>query len=364
MKIFTRQLSHMDIATSALSDILYFDIETTGLSAQNNRIYLIGCAVHDGQGFLITQWFDDTGNEEKQILSSFFIYAAGFGRLINYNGNRFDIPFLQKRAAVYGLKDTLSDMVSLDLYKEIVPYKNLLGVSDCKQQTIESLFASGRTDHTSGGELTEVYKNYLAGGGSRAEEEKLLIGHNEADLEGLISITPVLAFHDLPESKLTVYKALVNTYTDFSGARQHELLLHFRSEKSAPLQIHTVMERCHLTLFLNEGLIKVPLIQAELKYYYAGYKDYYYLPDEDMALHKSIAGFVESSHRVQATASTCYTRKRSVFLPQWDIFIEPFYKYELQDTKSFFELRDEMKKNREFFSSYAEYLFRYMIKNS
>lgn len=363
MKIFTQQLTHMDLSTAALSDVLYFDIETTGLSAQNNRIYLIGCAVHDGQGFLLTQWFDDTGTEEKQILSSFFIYAAGFARLINYNGNRFDLPFLHKRAEVNGLEDTVSGLVSLDLYREVVPYRNLLGIGDCRQQTIEALFSTGRKDHTSGGELIDVYKNYIAGS-REPESEAMLIGHNRADLEGLISITPVLALHDLSSAGLTVYRALINTYTDYSGTEQKELLMHFRLDRSVPLQLHSVFERCHLTLFGNEGLLKIPVVQAELKYYYAGYRDYYYLPEEDMALHKSIAGYVESSRRVQATAATCYTRKRSAFLPQWDLFLEPFFKYELNDSKSFFELRDEMKKDRSFFSSYASYLFRTIIKNS
>ena len=363
MKIITQQLTHMDLTTAALSDVLYFDIETTGLSAANNRVYLIGCAAHDGQGFLLTQWFDDTGADEQQILSSFFIYAAGFSRLVNYNGNRFDLPFLHKRAEVNGLEDTVSGLLSLDLYREIVPCRNLLGLRDCRQQTVEALFSSGRRDHTSGGELVDVYKDYISGRRD-PEQEKLLLGHNRADLEGLVSITPVLALHDLPSAGITVYKALVNTYTDYAGTEQKELLMHFRTDRNIPLQLHSEFERCHLTLFSNEGLLKVPVVTAELKYYYAGYRDYYYLPEEDMALHKSIAGYVESSHRVQATAATCYTRKRSAFLPQWEPFREPFFKYELNDTKCYFELCDDMKKDRAFFSSYAAYLFRTIIKNS
>lgn len=58
----------------------------------------------------------------------------------------------------------------------------------------------------------------------------------------------------------------------------------------------------------TEALLKVPIYEEELKYFYSNYHDYYYLPTEDVALHKSVAGFVDKAHRVNATAATCYTR--------------------------------------------------------
>ena len=35
------------ISTAPLSDFLFLDIETTGLSADHNAVYLIGCVYHD-----------------------------------------------------------------------------------------------------------------------------------------------------------------------------------------------------------------------------------------------------------------------------------------------------------------------------
>ena len=54
----------------------------------------------------------------------------------------------------------------------------------------------------------------------------------------------------------------------------------------------------------------------------------FYLPEEDMAIHKSIASFVDKDYREQATAANCYTRKFSLYLPQWEVLVEPFFKRE------------------------------------
>ena len=48
-----------------LSDFLFLDIETTGLGAENNAVYLIGCIYHQTDGWNLIQWMDNTGGEEK-----------------------------------------------------------------------------------------------------------------------------------------------------------------------------------------------------------------------------------------------------------------------------------------------------------
>ena len=115
--------------------------------------------------------------------------------------------------------------------------------------------------------------------------------------------------------------------------------------------------------FKGEGTlctIKVPIYEEELKYFYSNYHDYYYLPSEDVALHKSVAGFVDKAHRVPASAANCYTRKLASYLPQWDIVFEPFFKREYKSRELFFELTDEMKRDRQAFSKYASHILSVM----
>ncbi len=129
-----------------------------------------------------------------------------------------------------------------------------------------------------------------------------------------------------------------------------------------PLPVSNLSNGCYFSGEASEGILKVPLYEEEMKYFYSNYKDYYYLPAEDVALHKSVATFVDKSHRIQASAANCYTRKYALYLPQWDIFMEPFFKRDYKSKELFFELTEEQKKDRDLFSRYAQYLLGKMAK--
>ncbi|MBQ3791429.1 MAG: hypothetical protein II800_10885 [Lachnospiraceae bacterium] len=82
---------------------------------------------------------------------------------------------------------------------------------------------------------------------------------------------------------------------------------------AAPLFVHR--DGIYLWLSGDHGRLRAPILTEELKFFYPNPQDYYYLPMEDEAIHKSVSSFVERSHRVQATVTTCYTKKSGMFLP-------------------------------------------------
>ncbi len=363
MKIITRTIENTDRFSAALSDVLYLDIETTGLSAERANVYLIGCAGHEEGGWHMTQWLDQTGNEEKEIISSFLSYASGFKMLIHFNGTHFDLPFLIKRSAALGLDaSVLSGISSVDIYKILSPYRNLLGLPNMKQQTVEAFLGSGRLEHESGKDLIPVYRDYTRL--HRESDLMLLLSHNEADIRGLISMMPVLAFGQLPDSKLTVYRAQLGACESASGETGEELLFHYRSTCALPAAVHASYDHCFVRQSGTEGLLKIPVYTEEMKYFYPGYRDYYYLPAEDMAVHKSIASFVERSHKVQASASNCYTRKTSRFLPCMGYETSPVFFRSFEEKTPFFELTDPLKKDRVRLSDYATAVFHSIIQNN
>jgi hypothetical protein len=103
-----------------------------------------------------------------------------------------------------------------------------------------------------------------------------------------------------------------------------------------------------------------------MKYFYAGYKDYFYLPDEDTAIHKYIASYVDKDNKVPARPDNCYTRKTAFYLPQWqmgggDLFRKPFFKRSYKDPDLFFEFTDDLKKDRNFLSDYAYHVYRHLL---
>ncbi len=61
-----------------------------------------------------------------------------------------------------------------------------------------------REDKYNGGQLIEVYKDYLA---TRDEFlYNLLILHNEDDLKGMPSILPVLYYHDFLRGRICLHR--------------------------------------------------------------------------------------------------------------------------------------------------------------
>ena len=63
-----------------LSSIVFFDIETTGLSWRTSHLYLIGAAWMDGSVWHIRQWFLQKPSEEPELLDQFSDFLKGFSR--------------------------------------------------------------------------------------------------------------------------------------------------------------------------------------------------------------------------------------------------------------------------------------------
>ena len=301
---------------------LFIDIETTGLYAKSSNLYMIGCAyLSDIDGpahWRSIQWFATNYDDEYNVLDAFVKFAANYRFFIHFNGNSFDIPYLQSKIEHYRLELDFNRFEGIDIYRRIAPYKNFLKLPNCKQKTLEDfLNTTHREDKYTGGELIEIYHDYVLT--HNESSEQLLLLHNEEDIKGMLEIVSALAIPDLFHLPVKVTRVQANYYKDIN-------------EKQCP----------------------------EIKYFYSNYKDYYYLPKEDIAVHKSVSAFVDKAYREQATAHNCYTRKASSYLPQWDAVFVPFFKRSYDDKALFFELTDELKTQREAFNLYAHHILQMM----
>lgn len=337
-----------------LNDILFIDIETTGFLSGSSSIYLIGTAYLKDENWCIRQFFASSPEEEEQVLKSFFDFAKDFSFIVHYNGNTFDLPFIKAKADKYKINDVLVEKSGLDIYRRITPYKNLLKLPDCKLKTVETFLGIDREDEYSGGELISVYSEFVESHDFALYQ--LLLLHNSDDMKGMLNILPILSYYDLFNDELTAVKVSANHYQDINEIQKNELLINVSISSKLPCPISFMGQGCYFKANENQGSLLVPLYEEELKYFYANYKDYYYLPLEDTALHKSIASFVDKDYRTQATAKNCYTRKYGTFLPQWSVLVEPFFKRDYESTDLFFELTDDIKKNRALFSAYASHI--------
>lgn len=365
MNIITKQFN--DINTAYLSghfgkleDILFLDIETTGFTAKTSSLYLIGCAYFDGLTFSCKQFFAEKPAEEPDILREFMKFAADYKLLIHFNGNNFDIPYLMDKCEKYEISCGLTEMTGIDLYKRISPYRNFLKLPNCKQKTLEQYLRIDRRDVYSGKDLINVYHDYVSL--FNVDSLTKLLIHNEEDIRGMINIVPMLAYIDIFYEKLKVTKVSMDTYLDQSGQTQTELVMKLKLPSHLPMDVTHMSEGCYFNGSDDEGILKVPVYTGELKYFYANYKDYYYLPEEDEALHKSVARFVDAQHRTQATAANCYTRVTSIFLRRFNSDFLPVFKFDYQSKELFIEITKERKVDREFFSTYASSVLNFINK--
>lgn len=341
-----------------LERILFIDIETTGFTARSSYLYLIGCAYFLAGKWRTIQWMAESYDQEKNILTAFFDFAKLYRYLIHFNGNNFDLPFLKQKCEQLGLPYNFDNFEGIDLYRRISPYKFFLKLPNCKQKTMEQYLGIDRKDVFSGGELISLYHDYVKNPTEFAENALLL--HNADDLKGMLETLPMLSYYDLFNTPSKAKKVQANTYRDANGNLRKELIITLSLGTALPKPVSCQANLCFLHGEDDVLTLKVPIYHEEMKYFYSNYHDYYYLPSEDIALHKSVASFVDREHRVAATAATCYTRKDSNYLPQWDVVFEPFFKRDYSSKELFFELTDEMKKNRQAFGTYADHILSMM----
>ncbi len=309
---------------------IYFDIETTGLSAQTSYVYLIGCACQEQDGFVLTQWLCTEPAEEKELLRLFFDKAKDFDLLLHYNGTGFDLPFLEKKAVRHCLTSPLAQLESLDLYRTARSMKPWFSLTDLKLKTMERFFGFPRTDVFSGEDLIAVYAkflglyrlNTLTNNKMQAEEHALtqvLLLHNAEDVKNLPSLTVLFFLRYLPAffkaERLRLPSAPPKQ--DAPGLFSCSYSLPFSVPEDFTLSLPWETSDLRLLFSAEQGTVSffLPVCEAELKYFYPNPADYYYLPLEDCAMHKSVASFVEKEYRRKATAATCYTKKTGAFLP-------------------------------------------------
>ena len=341
-----------------LERVLFMDIETTGFTARSSYLYLIGCAYPLAGKWHTIQWMAESYDQEIEILKAFFEFSRHFRYLVHFNGNNFDMPFIIQKCQQYSLPYNFDNFQGIDLYKRIAPYKFFLKLPNCKQKTLEQFLGIDRKDVFSGGELIGIYHDYINHPSEFSENALFL--HNADDLKGMLEILPMLSYYDLFNHSVHAKKVQANSYRDLNGGHRKELIITLTLDQPLPKAVLSSANGCYFRGEGNDASLKIPIYDEELKYFYSNYQDYYYLPTEDVALHKSVASFVDREHRIPASAANCYTRKFSSYLPQWDFLFEPFFKREYKSRELFFELTDEIKRDRQLFSDYAAHVLNMM----
>ncbi len=318
------------------SSALFFDIETTGFKAASSKLYLIGYGCRKEAGIWeITQMLAEKSSEERELLLRFSELLKSIQVVIHFNGNRFDIPYLEEKYAYYHLPSPFSGVGTVDIYAEIRPYRDLLGLRRLNQKSVESFLEISREDRYHGGELIDVYRYFKKNLTDQDALRKLML-HNYEDVKGMFSLSSMLAYTSLPEA--------LSAESLKSFSLGESLSASFLLKEPVPKPVASQLDLYSLKLEADCLSLTVPILKGTLLHFFPNWKDYYYLPEEDMAIHKSVASFVNKAHRVKASAATCYIKKEGSYLPQKTAQFQPSFRISYKDKREYFEaerLRDQ-----------------------
>lgn len=177
-------------------NVCFIDIETTGLSSKFNSIYLIGIMYYniEEKMWYLIQSFAESLDEEKELLISFINFIYNFDKVVTYNGDTFDIPFINNRLKHYNIEYQISLENSFDLYKYIRENRNYLDLENLKLKTIEKRLGIYREDLYSGKDCIKFYRDYVKT--KNKEFKDIILKHNYDDLYYLIFILEILDIID------------------------------------------------------------------------------------------------------------------------------------------------------------------------
>lgn len=310
MRIYTYDESDLSVDYNCISDnpnnILYFDIETTGLDALRSELYMIGYGEYADGIWRTTLLFNDDGHSETDMLERFSAVIRSHSILVSYNGDTFDIPYIRKRLSMNDLPPVIDIPVSTDIYKVVRRYKKLLSLSSARQIDVEDIIRFRRNTFISGGKLIDAYTEYISGQPSEESSESLLkelLTHNHDDIRGLMSIT---GFFNLTH--------ITDTYT-IDGVQEDEHFITYTcTGTKLPCRITASARGAVVNICGSILTLRIEKYIMPMRYYFRDYRNYYYLPLEHTVIHKSVAAYVDSSHKEKATKDNAYVTKNSCFI--------------------------------------------------
>lgn len=336
-------------------EVLLFDIETTGFSANTSLLYMIGFCYYQDGNWHYRMLFNDDGRSELSILEAFQQIIEPYSTLIHYNGDGFDLPFLtdkyhqyqQLGVALSGDK-LLETKESIDLYKEIKPYRNGFKLPNLKLVTIEAALGRTRKDTETGGTLIPLYKSYIKN--PTYDLEQRLFQHNYDDILAMIPLLQLLNYRCLVQQD---WKITQIQETDEDIQIQLEL------DYPIPLPLNLDQPDFHCNILEQKAQAIIPIYTEKMRYYIPNWKDYYYLPMEERVIHKSVAEFVNPEFKERAKKQNCFLEKEGRFIPcpakilNWE-----FRTFKKKDIKgpSFLELEDISANQTEFWLEYLRYI--------
>ncbi len=244
---------------------LFFHITTTGHFWRNSSIISTSILYKNtNETWIKKEWVSEIESDEFDMLEILAKELEPFSTLIGFNSTSFHIPYLEQKYRAYGLPSPFEGKHHIDQLKEI---KNI-----------------GKQLHIS----TKLNDLRLF----------LKLPDDYSEIECIAASAALFQYAEILNGAFSVRKA---------ESIDKECLFHCNTELTFPVDIRIHDDEFYLIGSETELKIKVKTNQNRLKLYYNNYKDYFYLPEEDMVIHKSLASAIHKDKKVKATTDNCFT---------------------------------------------------------
>lgn len=179
---------------AALGDLLFIDIESTGLGGAGAMAFLVATGRLEPragvQAFVLRQYLATSPPEEGAVLAALLEdaeVASGEAVLVSYNGRAFDAPMLDERSTMHRMRAGFDALRHVDL---LAPVRTGLrgAMASCRLCMVETevLGATRPTTEVGGADVPGWYFRYLRTGDARLLAP--IVEHNAQDVVALGAI--------------------------------------------------------------------------------------------------------------------------------------------------------------------------------
>jgi uncharacterized protein len=177
-----------NIKDYGLSDFLFLDTETTGLSlGAGSIVFLFGGCFFTISGLHVVQIFLDDPSNEELFLANIEELFKNHKSLVSYNGKSFDIPMLRSRMVLNHMSYGNLNKDHLDLlhFSRMIWKLRLESrrLSDIEREILDFQRTG---DEVPGWLVPQIYQDYLVSGD--ATPLKGVFYHNEKDIVSLAAL--------------------------------------------------------------------------------------------------------------------------------------------------------------------------------
>ena len=159
-------------------DMIYVDIETTGLTA-GTPLFLVGVLGHFNGALRVVQLLARDYTEEAALLTHFVTLLDASKVVVSFNGKSYDLPYIRDRCLFMGVPFRLGqahiDMLHVG--------RRIWGrqLPNCKLQTLERYICRRtRQGDIPGAEIPDAYHRFVRSG--NAVQMRDILHHNALDL--------------------------------------------------------------------------------------------------------------------------------------------------------------------------------------